>query len=464
MSEPSEPATPVPPPYPPPARREIFGWAMFDFANSSYTTVIITAAFGIYFTKLVAPDGGAFYWGLGIAISNLAVLLLSPVVGAIADDSGRKKLFLALTYTMCVAGTLLLYFVGPGQVGLGLFLLVLSFVGFSFGENLAAAFLPEISTPRNVGRISGFGWGLGYFGGLGCLVLVRPFLAGGYELANVPRLRMAWLLTGLFFLVAALPTFLFLKERAPRSSRTVGEYVRAGFARLGTTAHSARRFSELTRFLGVFTLYNAGLSSVVAFAGIFAENTLGFTADQIIFLFILLQLSAAAGAFLFGVIQDHIGSPRTIQIALVLWILVCVGSWLCGDGVNTEVLPGVNGKQFFWWVGMAAGLGIGSLQSASRGLVGLFSPIEKSGEFFGLWGLAGKAAYMVGPLIFGLLASQTGSQRTAMLSTAVFFVLGLIGMSFIDERRGRAAAEAWHEERRQAALAADREAAEALVV
>ncbi|HEX2223680.1 MAG TPA: MFS transporter [Thermoanaerobaculia bacterium] len=449
MSEPPPSALPA---HPPPARREIFGWAMFDFANSSYTTVIITAAFGIYFTKLVAPDRGDFFWGLGIAASNFAVLLLSPVVGAIADDSGRKKLFLTVTYAMCVVGTVLLYFVGPGQVGLGLFLLVLSFVGFSFGENLAAAFLPEISTPRNVGRISGFGWGLGYFGGLGCLVLVRPYLAGGYELANVPRLRLAWLLTGLFFLLAALPTFLFLKERAPRSSRSAGEYVRAGFARLSTTAHSARRFSELTRFLGVFLLYNAGLSSVVAFAGIFAENTLGFTSDEIIFLFILLQLSAAGGAFLFGILQDRIGSPRTIQIALVLWILVCVGAWLCGDG-QAEVLFGLNGKQLFWWVGMAAGLGIGSLQSASRGLVGLFSPTEKSGEFFGLWGLAGKAAYMVGPLIFGLLASQTGSQRTAMLSTAVFFVLGLIGMSFIDERRGRAAAEAWHEERRQAAAA-----------
>jgi UMF1 family MFS transporter len=208
----------------------------------------------------------------------------------------------------------------------------------------------------------------------------------------------------------------------------------------------------------VFTLYNAGLSSVVAFAGIFAESTLGFTADEIIFLFILLQLSAAAGAFLFGVIQDRIGSPRTIQIALVLWIFVCVGAYMCGDG-KIEVLPGVNGKQFFWWVGMGAGLGIGSLQSASRGLVGLFSPPEKSGEFFGLWGLAGKAAYMVGPLIFGFLASQTGSQRTAMLSTAVFFVLGLIGMSFIDERRGRAEAEAWHEEQRQAAAGGSLDAA-----
>jgi UMF1 family MFS transporter len=431
---------------PPPSRWEIMSWAMFDFANSSYTTVIITVAFSVYFTKLVAPGRGDFLWGLGIAIGNLIVLLLSPVIGAIADGSGRKKQFLGATYVTCVVGTLLLYFVTPGQTALGLFLLVVSFVGFSFSENLTAAFLPELSTPENVGRISGLGWGLGYFGGLGCLLLVQPLLAGGFDLANVPRLRLAWLLTGLFFLVAALPTFLFLKERAPRSTRPMGEFVREGFGRLRETARSVGQFSELVRFLSVFFLYSAGLTSVIAFAGIFAVQTLQFTPQQLTLLFLLLQLSSAGGAFVFGLIQDRIGAIRTIQITLALWVLICVGAYLCGDG-QTEVLPGITGKQLFWAVGLASGLGIGSLQSASRGLVGLFSPPEKSGEFFGFWGLAGKGAYMIGPLIFGVIATQAGSQRTAMLSTAAFFVVGLIGMGFVSEKRGRAAAEAWHQTR-----------------
>ncbi|HEX2641384.1 MAG TPA: MFS transporter, partial [Thermoanaerobaculia bacterium] len=389
---------------------------------------------------------GDFLWGLGIAIGNLIVLLLSPVIGAIADGSGRKKQFLGATYVTCVVGTLLLYFVTPGQTALGLFLLVVSFVGFSFSENLTAAFLPELSTPENVGRISGLGWGLGYFGGLGCLLLVQPLLAGGFDLANVPRLRLAWLLTGLFFLVAALPTFLFLKERAPRSTRPMGEFVREGFGRLRETARSVGQFSELVRFLSVFFLYSAGLTSVIAFAGIFAVQTLQFTPQQLTLLFLLLQLSSAGGAFVFGLIQDRIGAIRTIQITLALWVLICVGAYLCGDG-QTEVLPGITGKQLFWAVGLASGLGIGSLQSASRGLVGLFSPPEKSGEFFGFWGLAGKGAYMIGPLIFGVIATQAGSQRTAMLSTAAFFVVGLIGMGFVSEKRGRAAAEAWHQTR-----------------
>ncbi|HEY9420015.1 MAG TPA: MFS transporter, partial [Thermoanaerobaculia bacterium] len=373
---------------PPASRREIWSWAMFDFANSSYTTVIVTVAFSIYFTRLVAPEGrGDFLWGLGLLLGNLFVLLLSPIVGAVADDSGRKKQFLAVTYLTCVTGTALLWFVQPGDVNLGLLFFVLSFIGFSFGENLAGAFLPEISTPKTIGRISGLGWGLGYFGGLLCLVLVRPLLSGGFVPENVANVQKAWPLTAVFFLLAALPTFLFLRERAPRGSGTALEYVRAGFARLADTGRSVRHFSELVKFLTVFFIFSMGLTSVIGFAAIFAEKTLGFTLDELTLLFICLQLTSAGGAFLFGFLQDRIGAARTIQISLVLWIVVCAGTYFCET------------KQLFWWIAMGAGLGIGSLQSASRGMVGLFSPPEKSGEFFGFWGLAGKGAYMLGPAV-----------------------------------------------------------------
>jgi MFS transporter, UMF1 family len=406
---------------------------MFDFANSSYTTVIVTVAFGVYFTRLVAPPGrGDSLWGGAIAVGNLIVLLLSPILGAVADDSGRKKLFLFFTYATCVAGTSLLYFATPGRVGLALALFVISFVGFSFGENLAGAFLPEISTPANIGRISGLGWGLGYFGGLASLVLVWPLLpSGGLSQADIPKLRLAWLVTGLFFLLAALPTFLFLRERAPRGTGTALQYVRDGFRRLADTARSVRHFSEMVRFLAVFFLYYAGLTSVVAFAGIYASNTLGFTFKELVFLFILLQVSSAGGAFLFGWIQDRIGATRTIQVTLVLWILVCAGAYF------------VETKGAFWGVALFAGLGIGSLQSASRAMVGLFAPLEKTGEFFGFWGLSKTAAYMVGPFIFGQISAATGSQRTAMLSTALFFIAGLIGIAFVDERRGHREAVEW---------------------
>ncbi len=438
---------PTPRVVPPVRPREIISWAMFDFANSSYTTIIVTVAYGVIFSKLIAPAGrGDALWGTAIALGNLFVLLLSPIIGAVADDSGRKKPFLFVTYATCVVGTALLWFVTPGHAMLGLVLFVLSFVGFSFGENLTAAFLPEISRPDNIGKISGLGWGLGYFGGLGSLVLVRPLLKGGFVLPNLQNLRLVGVATAAFFLIAAVPTFVFLKERAPRGSASLATYVRAGFGRLAETAHSIRRFSELGRFLTVFFVYSCGLSSVFAFAGIYAERTIGFTSDEMIVLFILLQLSAAGGAFTFGFIQDRLGAVNTIRITLVLWVLVCIGVYLCGNG-GSLFFGRWTGKQMFWGVSMFSGIAIGSLQSASRGLVGLFSPPEKSGEFFGFWGLAGKAAYMVGPFVFGLISTAAGSQRIAMLSTAGFFLVGLFAMPFISEKRGRAAVAAWHAEK-----------------
>lgn len=418
----------------PPVRpREIVSWAMFDFANSGYTTLIVTVAFSVYFTKLVAPGERAdFLWGLGIFASNLLVMLLAPLVGALADDTGRKKWFLAGTYLLCVAGTAALFFVLPGFVALGLALFVISNVGFSLGENLAGAFLPEISTPANMGRISGFGWGLGYFGGLACLILNRPLLAGGFEAGNLADLRLIGPVTAAFFLVAALPTFLFLRERAPRGpARSAGEYVRVSFGRRAATARLLRHFSDLARFLALFFVFSCGLTSVIAFASIYAERNLRFTSDELIVLFMALQFSSAGGAFLFGWIQDRIGARRTIQIALVLWLAVSAGAALATT------------KGLFWGVALGAGLGIGSLQSASRALVGLFSPVGKNGEFFGFWGFAGKGAYMLGPLIFGAVSSATGSQQLAITINGLFFLAALIGMSRVDERRGRAAAESW---------------------
>ena len=418
---------------PPVARREIVAWAMFDFANSGYTTLIVTVAFSVYFTKLVAPGERAdFLWGVGIFASNLAVMLLSPVVGAMADDTGRKKLFLAGTYLLCVAGTAALWWVEPGFVVLGLALFIVSNLGFSFVENLVASFLPEISTPANIGRISGFGWGLGYFGGLACLILNRPLLTGGPVVDNLHNLRLVGPVTAAFFLIAALPTFLFLRERAPRSpARSIAEYARASFGRIAATARELRRFSDLARFLTLFFLFSCGLTAVIAFASIYAERNLRFTFDELTLLFIALQFASAGGAFLFGWLQDRIGARRSIQIALLLWLAVSVGA-----GLATT-------KTLFWVVGFGAGLGMGSLQAASRALVGTFSPVGKSGEFFGFWGLAGKGGYMLGPLIFGAISSGSGSQRLAIAVNALFFLAGLIGMAWVDERRGHRAAEAW---------------------
>jgi UMF1 family MFS transporter len=409
---------------------------MFDFANSSYTTIVVTFFFSLVFTRLIAAGPAAdLWWGRAITISNATVLLFSPLVGAIADESGRKKGFLFATYLLCVVSTAALWFVEPGQVPLAIALFVLSNVAFSFGENFAAAFLPEISTPETIGRISGFGWGLGYFGGLAALACAFPLAEAGIEMANYERLRLIWPMTGLFFLVAGVPTFLFLRERAPRRREPLSYYLANGFGRLATTLRSAGTFGELVRFLAVFFVYSMGLTSTIAFFGVYAGTTLGFGVLELFLLGALLQIPSAAGAILFGLVQDRLGAQRTLQIALALWI-----------GVSATVAL-ATGKSTFWAIAMVAGLGIGSVQASSRALVGAFSPVAKSGEFFGLWGLAGKAAYACGPLVFGWVSALSGSQRVSVWVNGLFFLAGLVALSAVDERRGRAAAASWRDPR-----------------
>jgi UMF1 family MFS transporter len=419
---------------PPAGRREIVAWAMFDFANSSYTTVVVTFFFSLVFTQLIAAGPSAdFWWGRAIWASNVVVLVLSPLVGAIADESGRKKHFLFATYLLCIAGTAALGFVEPGQIWLAMALFVVSNVAFSFGENFAGAFLPEISTPATIGRISGFGWGLGYFGGLASLALAFPLAKRGITLENYANLRLLWPLTGLFFLVAGLPTFLVLRERAPRRSESLAYYVRNGFGRLAGSFRASRQFGQLVRFLAVFFLYSIGLTSTIAFFGVYAGTTLRFTVVELFALGALLQIPSALGALLFGFVQDRLGARKTLQLALLLWIVV------------SATVATATEKRTFWIIAMFAGLGIGSLQASSRALVGALSPLGKAGEFFGLWGLAGKAAYACGPLIFGWVSSWSGSQRAAVWVNGGFFVAGLVGLFAVDEAMGRAAAAAWVE-------------------
>ena len=406
---------------------------MFDFANSSYTTVIVTFVFSTVFTTLVAAGPAAdLWWGRATMISNIVVLLLSPLVGAVADESGRKKSFLFATYLLCIVGTASLWFVTPGHVALAIALFVVSNVAFSFGENFAGAFLPEISTPANVGKISGFGWGLGYFGGLASLACVYPLVArGGITLENFPNLRLAWPVTAAFFLLAGIPTFLWLRERAPKRSEPLSYYFRNGFGRVAQTIRLAGNFAQLIRFLAVFFVFMIGVNATIAFSGIYAVRTFGFSAGELFLLGVALQIPAALGALLFGFVQDRIGARRSLQLALLIWVGVTIGSAMAPD------------KRAFWIAAMCAGLAIGSVQAASRALVGLFSPVDKSGEFFGLWGLAGKAAYACGPVLFGWISATAGSQRTAVWVNGIFFVAGFLLLFFVDERRGRAAAEAW---------------------
>lgn len=391
-------------------KREIFGWCCFDFANSAFTTVIITVVYAPYFVSVVARGNpqAAGWWGTALALSLVGVLLLSPILGATADVLGRKKLFLMGTAILCSVATLLLYFVGEGQVLLALGIIMVANLAFSLSENLCAAFLPEISTPENVGRISGYGWSFGYFGGLLSLLLALWVIRSGEG-----RVPWTFVMTGLFFLMASTPTLVFLRERARPQVLGKGESLLArSWGQLVQMRHELPKHRALMWFFVALTFYISGLMAVVAFAAIYAQRVVGMSQGEIIVLFVLLQLAGVAGAFTFGLWQDRVGAKRALIVALVLWLIVCIWAGVCHT------------KLEFWGIGVLAGVAMGSLQSAGRAVVAGLTPEGRSGEFFGYWGFFGKLAGAIGPLVFGWVATGLGD-RAAVLVDAGFFLVGL---------------------------------------
>jgi len=399
-----------PPVAPPVRKREIFGWCCYDFANSAFTTIIITVVYAIYFQQVVAgahPNAES-WWGRTLGGSQVVVLLLSPVIGALADARARKKPYLMITAAVCSAATLALYGVGPGAVGWALALVFVANVAFALGENLCAAFLPEISTPANVGRISGYGWSFGYLGGLLSLVLALVILQSGEG-----RTSYAFLMTGLFFAVACVPTGLLLRERAVAQTRDPDEtYLRIALGRISALLRDVRHYRTLMLFFVAMTVYTSGLMAVVGFAALYAANVVAMTQAEIVQLFIVLQLAGVAGAFGFGFLQDRTGSKVALVAALLLWVAACGWAAVCET------------KGEFFGIGVVAGVAMGSLQSAGRAVVASLTPAGRSGEFFGYWGFFGKLAGVFGPLMFGELVSLHG-YRAAIAVTAGLFLAGL---------------------------------------
>ncbi len=409
---------------------------MFDFANSGYTTVVWTAIFNAYFVGVVAAAHGeglaTLLWTLATSVTNLLVLLTAPVVGAIADHGAHKKRFLAFTTAGCVLATAMLALVDRGDVGLAMGLVIVSGFLFASSENLIAAFLPEIATQREIGRISGYGWSLGYLGGLAVLGLCLAYIDWARARGAGPThyVPVTLLITAAVFGLAATPTFLWLRERAHTQPRPPGVTVlRIGLERVRDTLSQARRYRDLFRFLIALTVYYAGINTVVVLAAVYAQQVMGFDARETVFLILVVNVTAAAGALAFGLIQDRLGSVRTLAITLLVWIAALVLAYFA------------EGRALFWVVANLVGVALGASQSAGRALVGLLSPPGRAAEFFGLWGLAGKLAAVIGPVNYGVVTyASGGDHRLALLATTGFFVAGLALLAAVDERRGRAAA------------------------
>lgn len=410
---------------------EVWAWAMYDFANSGYTTVVITAIFNAYFVAVIAGNApwATLAWTLALATSYAFIMFLAPLIGAYADAYAAKKKLLALTTTGCVIFTGLLFFAGPGNLWLTIPLIILSNFFYGSGENLIAAFLPELARGRALGRVSGWGWSLGYIGGLvslgACLAYVSWAQAQGQHAEEFVPVTM--LIVAALFALSSLPTFLFLKERAlPQAHLRGMNTLQESFARLYQTIKHARLYRDLRRFLICTVFYQAGIQAVITLAAIYAQQAMHFTTQQTIMLIVVVNITAAIGAFLFGHLQDRIGHIPTIALTLVGWIIMVLLAYAA------------QGPAMFWLAANIAGICMGSSQSAGRALVGLLSPVARRAEFYGLWGMAVKLSSILGPVTYGLVSWITqGDHRLAILITGSYFVAGLIILYGVNIKRGR---------------------------
>ncbi len=403
---------------------------MYDFANSGYTTVVITAVFSAYFVAAVAGNApwATFAWTLALSVSYALVMLTAPLIGAYADAHASKKALLWLTTLGCVSATALLFFAAPGALGLAIVALVVSNYFFGTGENLIAAFLPELARSRSLGRISGWGWALGYVGGLVSLGASLGYIswaqAAGQGASEFVPVTM--LITAAIFALASLPTLLMLRERAtPQVQHTA----RNAWAQVRHTLSHLRHLPDLKRFLICTVLYQAGTQAVITLAAIYASQVFHFDTQRTILLVLVVNVTAAFGAFVFGHVQDRIGHVRAIALTLVGWIAMVLLAWAAPD------------ERMFWVAANLAGLAMGASQSAGRAMVGLLAPPAQQAEFFGLWGLAVKFASIIGPLTYGVTSWITqGDHRQSLLITGSYFIAGLWVLRGVQAARGHRAA------------------------
>ncbi len=406
--------------------KNIFGWMAYDFANSSFTTIIVTVVYSVYFKTVVVGDrgDGSFLWGLAIAISMFLVALTAPVFGAVADYSRAKKKFLFYSTYLSVIFTILLGFVGPGSIFTGMLYFILANFGFHSAIVFYDSFLPEIASPQQLGRISGFGWAFGYLGGLFSLVLAL-------WLVNLDKIALVFPMVGIYYGFFAIITFVLLKEFKRTSKRS--NYFRIAYNRISDSFRSIRSFRDLGAFLISFFFYNDAISTAIGFTMIYGQERYGMTSAESIKVFIFAQFTSILGAFIFGYIADKIGHKKTLTICLFIWLSVIVWAFLSPA------------KKDYYFVILLAGFAIGSTQANSRAMLASLTPKSKNAEFFGFYTVTGRMSAVIGPILFGLVSKWTGNIKYSILTVIPFFVLGLLFLQRVNEQRGQMVAIDWKE-------------------
>ena len=412
---------------------------MFDFANSSYTTLIMTVVYSVYFRDAVvgaADNRGDRLWGLANFLAMGVVALTSPILGAFSDYSGRRKFFLIVTTLQTVLATALLFFVGPGDVRSGIVFYVVATIGFEGGYVFYNAFLPDVSTPKTIGRVSGWAWAVGYAGGLFSLALCFPLIGrplrdahGMLDPLAVSQRQISFLLVAVFFLVFALPSFLWLRESVPQGRLTgLRDYATVGFRRAAQTLRHLRHYRETGKFVLASLFFTDGITTVISFSAIYATTTFHFTSGDLVILFLVLNVVAFPGSLVAGYLADRFGPKTTLVGSLCVWVLTILVGYAAQN------------RATFYLMACLAALGMGSTQAVGRSFMAQITPLSREAEFFGFYVLSGKFASMFGPLVFGFVSEATGNQHLAVLSLLPFFLVGLALMAGVDEKRAFAQA------------------------
>jgi len=401
-------------------RKEVLAWSLYDFANQPFTTIIVTFIYSAYFVEVIgrgvgAPGGrGADFatalWANAIAISAIIVAVLSPILGAIADNGGFRKFFLIAFTWICAVFSMLLYFPEAGEVYFALSLFVIANVAFEMGSVFCNSYLPDLSNNENSGRVSGFAWGLGFIGGI--IALFLSFYM--FDLNNPDELRKINILVGIWFLIFSIPTFLFLPDR--KKEYLTRAHIFDSFSSIKETFKTVSEYKVISKFLIARLFFNDGLITIFALGGIYAVGTLDFTFKEVMQLGIVLNIAAGIGSFVFGYIEDRVGVKKVINISL----LVLIAATLIAYFAPETNFP----KKMFWFAGVLIGLMVGPNQSCSRSLMARLTPKEKNNEFFGFFALTGKSTAFLGPFLFGIVTSYYDQQR-ALWIVIILFIIGL---------------------------------------
>ena len=417
--------------------KEVVSWALFDFANSSYSIVVISLIFAIYFRNIVV--GGAanadLIWGIVLSTSVLLGALAAPAMGAIADYTKKRKPMFLFFSIIAILGTAALYFTGPGTIWRAAILFILTNFAYENAIVLYDSFLVLIVGPQYAGRISGFGWGLGYLGGIVAALIFAPLYIHGYE-GHENAFRLVFPLTALFFLVFSLPAFKYLHDRGERAHVKVKHVIGHGFHRVLHTLLHIKRYANIFRFFAAYYLVNDGMFTLISFTGIFAVTTLGLSISSVLILFLIIHLVGLPSTIYAGHLADKFGHKKILLWSIVGWMIAAI--WLAYTTT----------PWMFYVLAVLGGLVLGTTQAVGRSLLSTLVPIENSAELFGFNGFASKLAATLGPLVFGVVSTVTANQRMAVLSLVLFFVGSFLVLLTVHERRTIPVSEMLRDERR----------------